>query len=362
MRIERVVAASFAEASELSKVRFGNDVLLLSSERVGNSHELLLGVESDDIVDNEAALVKPEAKNFSTVLKGEFEASDARPIGTATGSIGKRLPDGHERHVSGEYLVASIREELKALECRLSANSGEHQLRQRMFSLLEAGISASFASELVRENAETNCIAERFVDSLSLADWDSAETSPRIAIFGPPSSGRTTLCMQVANTVQSEVGLPTVVCAEGDGRVGARERFFSIADSSKTKSVWGHVPGEGPLVIDVGGGAVHRSPDSEFHGCKRVLCIPSYLSRAAALHAIGEKSAWDCVIFTFWSDQQLPLGLIGLMAELSIPIAGVSSSAEANCLVRKSSAVDYTGLIKTALSLVLSSSLQAARS
>ena len=51
MRIERVVAGSFSEASELSRQLYGVEALLISSSRVGNSHELLVctDVSDDDV-------------------------------------------------------------------------------------------------------------------------------------------------------------------------------------------------------------------------------------------------------------------------------------------------------------------------
>ena len=48
MRIERVTADTFSEASEQARQRYGSDALILSTNKVGNITELLVCVEAED--------------------------------------------------------------------------------------------------------------------------------------------------------------------------------------------------------------------------------------------------------------------------------------------------------------------------
>jgi flagellar biosynthesis GTPase FlhF len=48
MRIERVTADTFSEASEQARQRYGSEALILSTNKVGNITELLVCVEAED--------------------------------------------------------------------------------------------------------------------------------------------------------------------------------------------------------------------------------------------------------------------------------------------------------------------------
>ena len=79
MRIERVVADTFSEASERARQRFGRDALVLSTNKVGNVTELLVCIDMEAEAQNDssapgAAVV---GDGFRAALDGVIAGKDA---------------------------------------------------------------------------------------------------------------------------------------------------------------------------------------------------------------------------------------------------------------------------------------------
>ena len=127
MRIERVVAGSFSEASELSRQLYGVEALLISSSRVGNSHELLVctDVSDDDVPGTKVDPAKQQ--RFAAAMEAEVKRKPIRGKNLkADVAASTSAPEtSHEARgpgpqVSGIELVNAIRQELQAIESRLA--------------------------------------------------------------------------------------------------------------------------------------------------------------------------------------------------------------------------------------------------
>ena len=179
MRIERVVAGTFNEASERSRRLYGPNVLLISSSRVGNSHELLVCTDASS--NDETVIDDTGARDtFAAAMQEEILARPKRQIDPV---ITSPTPEVITRAVdpdNGAALVSLIRNELFALERRIvSSSGGVHGLREKM-ALLEQGFSATYAGSLVETGLDSSAMATRLLDDLNLG-------GPAIGIAGGPA-------------------------------------------------------------------------------------------------------------------------------------------------------------------------------
>lgn len=331
MRIERVVASTFNEASERSRRLYGPDVLLISSSRVGDSHELLVCTDTSD-ADEPPAVASPAAREaFSATLQQELHSGVTR---RRTASSGETAPAARNETVNadeGAALVGVIRRELQALERRLASGNGNGSVRglREKMALLEQGVSAAYAARLLEHGLDSATMAARLLEDLSCGGA-GAMLGERPAVFvGPAAGGKTTAAMQATQLIASAKGVPAVVSASRDSRPGAREKFFAMADAAGVESSWGGVAA-GALVVDAGGYSREdlQQARPELASYDVYLCIPAYLNR-------GSAARWfDCavpiagVILTHWSETEVPLGLLGSMAERRLSLAGLSGSAD----------------------------------
>ncbi|MFM8518659.1 MAG: hypothetical protein ACKODA_12435 [Nevskiaceae bacterium] len=334
MRIERVVAGSFSEASELSRQLYGVEALLISSTRVGNSHELLVctDVSDDDVPGTKvdpakqqrfAAAMEAEVKRKTT--RGKNPKSDVAAAKSVSESPHEARATNPE--VSGVELVNAIRQELQAIETRLARGSRSATLSAKM-ALLEHGVSAAYAEYLLAEGNDSASVAQRLYAALRVEHGVLESSTQPMMVTGPVSAGTTTVAMQVAHRVAATSRDRPVVAALRDPRCGARERFFAIADAAGVLPCWGAVPNE-VTVVDAGG---RRAEDvealrAEFPAFRIALCLPSYLSGTAAARWLDGCPPSCGVIISHWSPMELPLALLSKLAERKVPLIGVSQDA-----------------------------------
>ena len=329
MRIERVVAGTFSEASERSRKLYGPDVLLISSSRVGNVHELLLCTDTTDSDDETASGDAVTDTGFVSALQEQMQQ---RPVNarverhrepTSSRPEAKTAESGAD----GAALVGLIRKEFLALE-RLLATGGviPRGADQRM-ALLEQGVSAAYAGRLIDAGVDASSMATRLLADLS-PDAAGERLGARPAVLvGPAAVGKTTVAMQTALLIASSGGEPPVVSAARDPRLGARDRFFAMADAAKIESNWG-VVAPGSLVIDAGGDLRDGIPPMPAGLSEHdlYLCIPAYSNRNAASRWFDDIGSVAGVILTHWSSTEVPIGLLAAMAERGLPLAGLSDS------------------------------------
>jgi hypothetical protein len=337
MRIERVVAGSFSEASELSKQLYGVEALLISSSRVGNSHELLVctDVGDDDVPGTVVDPVKQQ--RFAAAMHAAVQRKPMRGKNLkADVAAARSTPETpHEAHaigpqVSGIELVNAIRQELQAIESRLARGSRSAILSAKM-ALLEHGVSAAYAEHLLAEGSDSASVAQRLFAGLRGEHGDLESWTQPMMVTGPVAAGTTTVAMQVAHRVAATSRSRPVVAALRDPRCGARERFFAIADAAGVLPCWGAVPDEA-TVVDAGG---RRAEDvetlrGEFPAFRIALCLPSYLSGSAAARWLDACPPSSGVIVSHWSPMELPLALLAKLAERKVPLIGVSQDADPN--------------------------------
>ena len=333
MRIERVVADTFSEASERARQRFGRDALVLSTNKVGNVTELLVCIDMEAEAQNDssapgAAVV---GDGFRAALDGVIAGKDAVSVTAAapqSPSVATPVAAKRVDPEDGLQLVAAIRAELHALEKRLSAGQVQGGLTSGMLALLEQGVAASYARKLLAEDVEIAAMASGMLADLVTCDLGAVLGVDGLAVVGPAGSGKTTLVMQVARAVAERS--PCSVSALRDARPGARERFFALADRATLEASWGGVP-EGISVFDTGAMDVEELQ----RACKAletrgmILCLPAHMQRVAALRWLNAGLPIAAVVITHWESCEQPLGLLSLLAERGVPLCGLSATADA---------------------------------
>ena len=203
MRIERVVASTFNDASERCRRLYGPDVLLVSSTRAGNAHELL--VCTDASVDDAGPTVDPASQaTFTAAMHEEMALRPARQ-----GSMPSDLPVAPAMQVSadsgdGQALVSLIRKELQALEIRLASGNGKmHGLSQKM-ALLEHGVSATYAGRLIEAGLNAVAMADRLLEDLNSISERPAFGDRTAVLVGPVAGGKTTAAMQATLSIAGD--------------------------------------------------------------------------------------------------------------------------------------------------------------
>jgi hypothetical protein len=353
MRIERVVAGTFNEASERSRRLYGPNVLLISSSRVGNSHELLVCTDASS--NDETVIDDTEARDtFAAAMQEEILTRPKRQIDPV---ITAPTPEDMTRDAdpeNGTALVSLIRNELFALERRIvSSSGGVHGLREKM-ALLEQGFSASYAGRLVETGLDSSAMAKRLLDDLNLGGPAIGVAGGPAVFVGPAAGGKTTAAMQAARSIANKKGAPAVVSASRDTRPGAREKFFAMADAARIESSWGGVA-SGALVVDAGGYSQEDlSIDRpELSSYDLYLCMPAYVNRKTAARWFDSVKSFTGVILTHWSPTEVPLGLLGAMAERGLRLTGLSVSADPTASLVDPTVETFGGPIRQALELTL---------
>lgn len=355
MRIERVVASTFNDASERSRRLYGPDVLLISSSRVGNSHELL--VCTDMSADDAERAPDPASRaTFAATMHEEMERRPTRAAAAAgaASAAPAPMPATAAEIADGQALVGLIRKELQALEMRLASSNGNvHGLSQKM-SLLEQGVSATYAGRLIEAGLHPAAMADRLLEDLYSVPGRAAFGSRTAVFVGPAAGGKTTAAMQATLSIAAERSVPAVVSASRDPRPGAREKFFAMADAARVESSWGGVA-SGALVVDAGGYGLEdlMAERPELSEYDLYLCIPAYLNRSTAARWLDGVRPLAGVILTHWSSAEVPLGLLGCMAERGVRLAGLSSSPDPAVKLTLPAAGTLGGAVRNALELTL---------
>lgn len=366
MRIERVVGGSFNEASERSRQLFGPSVMLISSARVGDIHELLVCTDTADAEESKSPAKDAARGDFAATLSAELVArtSHQRPVPRVVPTVLPPEPmvvqprDDQTSTYQGAALVGAIRRELLALENRLAGKDGPVRGLAQKVSLLEHGLTAAYATRLLETGLDGVSVSRRLLDDLAPAIVDDVLGSRPLLLVGPSAGGKTTAAMQATHLVAARRGVSPVVSAVRDPRPGAREHFFAIADAAKTVSSWGGVA-EGSLVIDGGAYSTDdlQSRCAEFSGFDICLCIPAYLNRTAAARWLDCAIPIRGVIITHWSDTEVPLGLLAALAERQRPLLGLSVSADPALPLVPADAADIAAAMDRVMALVLATDI-----
>jgi len=343
MRIERVTADNFSEASERARQRYGSDALILSTNKVGNITELLVCVEADDDgfvpvpgfreeLTSQIANVLPKRPNADAEMPKVATpvAVPAAPVVAAAAGV------------DGSALVKAIRQELQALEKRLSHSNGADSLVRERMALLEQGVSAQYATRLLDHADDLDAMAQQVIDDLALS---LGEPVAGCCIVGPAGAGKTTLAIQLA----IETGL---VQSWRDTRPGSRERFFAMTDRAGVEAGWGaNAPTQ--AVIDSAGAALgelqEKYQSSTSSSLRLILVLPATISRSEALRWLQSSLPIAGVMLTHWDTARLPLGLLTAIAESGKSLWAVASSSDPSVQVQPLDAE----AIKQGLSLIL---------
>lgn len=346
MRIERVTADTFSEASERARQRYGSDALILSTNKVGNVTELLVCVEA------EADGFVP-APGFREELTSQIaKVLPKRPIGepampsTAKPAAAEPTVASTSATVDGSALVKAIRQELQALEKRLSSGTGTNLLLRERMALLEQGVSAHYAMRLLDHVDDLGAMAQQLIDDLALAHGE--ETSG-CCIVGPAGAGKTTLAIQLA----IDTGMAH---SWRDTRPGGRERFFAMTDRAGVEAGWG-ANAAAHAIVDSAGASLGELQE-KFQGAasaqRLILALPATISRSEALRWLQSSLPIVGIMLTHWDTARMPLGLLTTIAESGKPLWGVASSPDPSARIQPMDAEAIKQDLGLILQLVLS--------
>ncbi len=313
MRIERVTADTFSEASEQARQRYGSEALILSTNKIGNITELLVCVEAEDDGFVPAPGFREELTSQIAKVMPKRASSDA-PVAAAPSTV--MSPST----VDGSALVKAIRQELQALEKRLASNGGTNALLRERMVMLEQGVSAQYAMRLLDHMDDLDAMAQQVIDDLALIH---GEEMSGYHLVGPAGAGKTTLAIQLA----IDTGL---VQSWRDTRPGSRERFFAMADRAGVEAGWG-AKAPAQAVVDSAGaslGELQEKFQNPAAGQRLILVLPTTISRSEALRWLQSSLPIAGVMLTHWDVARMPLGLLTTIAECGKPLWGVSSSAD----------------------------------
>ena len=331
MRIERVIGRNFQEASEITKRKFGIDCMVLSTNKVGGSTEMLVAVDSGSAADQISAVMSDAAAAKDATAKAataSFRSTvDFTPAAATAQPTQKAAATDPTASVEGSRMVEAIRTELVALERRLAQIGEAGDAVALKMSIVGLGVSASYANSVTGESASANTIAKRIADEICVGSVHDLDQQKQVLFVGPSGSGKTTVVMQAAATLVSAGDKQAAaVSSLRDTRIGSRERFFALADAAGLEAHWGSAQTE-VRVIDSGGLELSRIQAGEAATENRdvVVCLPSYMNRATAQQWINATTQPAGVVISHWDPSMLPLGLLAMLAELKVPLLAVST-------------------------------------
>ena len=338
MRIERVTADTFSEASEQARQRYGSEALILSTNKVGNITELLVCVEAEDDGFVPAPGFREElssqiAKALPKLASGEVPvASATKPAADAPIAAAP---------VDGSALVKAIRQELQALEKRLSSSSGTNALMRERIAMLEQGVSSQYAMRLLDHIDNLDAMAQQVIDDLAFAH---GEDMSGYHLVGPAGAGKTTLAIQLS----IDTGM---VQSWRDTRPGSRERFFAMTDRAGVEAGWGAKAPTHAIIDSAGAslGELQEKCENASLGERLILVLPATISRSEALRWLQSSLPIAGVMLTHWDAARMPLGLLTTIAECGKSLWGVSSSADPSARLQPIDAA----AIKQGLGLIL---------
>lgn len=338
MRIERVTADTFSEASEQARQRYGSEALILSTNKVGNITELLVCVEAEDDsfvpapgfreeLSSQIAKVLPKRSSDESIIAPVAKSHAAAPATPAT--------------VDGSALVKAIRQELQALEKRLSTASGTNALMRERMAMLEQGVSSQYAMRLLDYIDNLDAMAQQVIDDLAFAH---GEDMSGCHLVGPAGAGKTTLAIQLS----IDTGM---VQSWRDARPGSRERFFAMTDRAGVEAGWGAKAPAHAIVDSAGAslGELQERFESASPDQRLILVLPATISRSEALRWLQSSLPIAGVMLTHWDAARIPLGLLTTIAECRKSLWGASSSADPSARLQPMDAA----AIKQGLGLIL---------
>ncbi len=328
MRIERVIGRNFQEASEITKRKYGIDCMVLSTNKVGGSTEMLVAVDSSSAAE-EIPCVMADAAGTKVATASFRSVVDFTPAAAAMQPAPKAPLTDPTASVEGSRMVEAIRTELVALEKRLAQIGEAGDAVALKMSIVGLGVSASYANGITGEGSSANTIAKKIADEICVGSLHDLDSQKQMLFVGPSGSGKTTVVMQAAATLVSAGAKDAAtVSSLRDTRVGSRERFFTLADAAGLEAHWGSAHAE-VRVIDSGGMDLSRIQAGEAATENRdvVVCLPSYMNRATAQQWINATTQAAGVVISHWDQSMLPLGLLAMLAELNVPLLAVSTGA-----------------------------------
>lgn len=338
MRIERVTADTFSEASEQARQRYGSEALILSTNKVGNITELLVCVDAED----DGFVPAPGFREELTTQIAKVlpkRASGEVPVASAT----KPAADAPvaAAPVDGSALVKAIRQELQALEKRLSSSSGTNALTRERIAMLEQGVSSQYAMRLLDHIDNLDAMAQQVIDDLAFAH---GEDMSGYHLVGPAGAGKTTLAIQLS----IDTGM---VQSWRDTRPGSRERFFAMTDRAGVEAGWGAKAPTYAIIDSAGAslGELQEKCENASLGERLILVLPATISRSEALRWLQSSLPIAGVMLTHWDAARMPLGLLTTIAECGKSLWGVSSSADPSARLQPIDAA----AIKQGLGLIL---------
>ena len=325
MRIERVIGRNFQEASEITKQKYGAHCMVLSTSKVAGSTEMLVAVdEMPATMERQptSAVSPPPVTDAAPAFRAAPQFS--RPPAAAP-SV-----DSYPANSEGARMVEAIRAELVALERRLAQIGEAGDTAALKLAVIGLGASTQYANLIMTDATGIQAVADRISNDINIGSVYDLDEARQMVIVGPSGAGKTTVAMQAASAlVAGKQHCQASVASLRDSRVGSRERFFALADAAGHEASWGVAPAH-VRVIDSGGLdlAAVTSGSAATQGKDVVVCLPAHINRSNAQRWLEGSMRPAGVILSHWESGMVPFGLLAMLAELQVPLLGVSSQAE----------------------------------
>ena len=359
MQLERVVAKDIRSAFDEVKERFGEDVLVVSNQKLGRSVELIVAVDiAVNSAANEPAPQKPAVMGglvgqvaFEDALKKVADRVGTHPWNVTAGGDNPNADDAFDAQrlrelttlIKGEF--AALRQEFH-LAKRLSDQYGKpHETSVLMDELYASGFPLALGHLLEHEIGAASDLGQGLDQLQTLLTQSLAVSQPVQLrgvhwVLGTAGSGKSSMAARLVHSAVDEFGEDAVVlvsfCDRKGGAwsqtqlsaAGAGVAAYRAQTAENLQALLEALSGMDCIVIDTG---TQFDPEDLAQMCERakqdtVHCVVAAdVSEYAARHQMAAcPLAVDTVCVSRMDGGTLPWPLTAALIDSQLPVSGYS--------------------------------------
>jgi flagellar biosynthesis protein FlhF len=387
MELKRILARDSRSANEKAIQLYGNDVLIISSQRLDNQIELIVATDVDPAVSPAADASLPNAESssqtkaqmpfvpFSQLLnevnanhdlggtddweqehkKNEIRSTDVTALSPVTN--GECLNSAHESKRSLE-IVDMLRQEMASLrkEFTLSRQMQPWQdglrlapdIQPLLQAMNEVGVPAALRALLtdsiqpLNSQEEAIGVMQRLlVTSLKRPDYELQPAVPH-ALCGPSGSGKTSMVGRLALASAQKLGPEKqAMVSFADHRPGAWAQMqllasqsgvdcFRVSDAAMLNTLLEDLQGKTVWIDTCGADFGTQAAQLHLH-CPQVLrhAVLPVDATVTSVHKILQKSAitWASLMLSKMDEAAHPWALVQGLTENSLPVSWVAGDS-----------------------------------